>query len=104
MKRFYADEAGTFWYHSHQGPQRMDGLFGAFIVHDPKQTRHQEFIVQVNDWLHMDGNEYFSSTGLGPGADQPQYAREFIRCVEYKIIHSVKPIRLENYKMMFVFP
>ena len=29
---FKATPAGTFWYHSHSGPQRTDGLFGALIV------------------------------------------------------------------------
>lgn len=29
---FKANLAGTFWYHSHSGAQRTDGLFGALIV------------------------------------------------------------------------
>ena len=29
---FKATPAGSFWYHSHSGPQRTDGLFGALIV------------------------------------------------------------------------
>ena len=29
---FRATPAGTFWYHSHSGAQRTDGLFGALIV------------------------------------------------------------------------
>ena len=33
---FNATPAGTFWYHSHSGPQRTDGLFGAFIVREKK--------------------------------------------------------------------
>lgn len=31
---FNATPAGTFWYHSHSGPQRTDGLFGALIVRE----------------------------------------------------------------------
>ena len=31
---FTARPAGTHWYHSHTGAQRMDGLYGAFIVRE----------------------------------------------------------------------
>ena len=31
---FEAKPSGTFWYHSHTGPQRTDGLFGALIVRE----------------------------------------------------------------------
>ena len=31
---FEAKPSGTFWYHSHSGPQRTDGLFGALIVRE----------------------------------------------------------------------
>ena len=30
--RYIAKPSGTFWYHSHTGAQRTDGLFGALIV------------------------------------------------------------------------
>ena len=29
---YTATPSGTFWYHSHSGAQRTDGLFGALIV------------------------------------------------------------------------
>ena len=29
------DQVGTYWYHSHSGPQYYDGLFGPFIIDDP---------------------------------------------------------------------
>ena len=35
---FEAPLAGTFWYHSHSGPQRTDGLFGALIVKEKNLT------------------------------------------------------------------
>ena len=31
---FKAQPSGTLWYHSHSGPQRSDGLFGALIVRE----------------------------------------------------------------------
>jgi len=30
--RFIAEPAGTHWYHSHQGTQKIDGLYGSFNV------------------------------------------------------------------------
>lgn len=36
--RFKAEPAGTFWYHSHLGSQRIDGLLGAFIVRKSPRT------------------------------------------------------------------
>ena len=35
---FEATPSGTFWYHSHSGPQRTDGLFGALIVKEKNIT------------------------------------------------------------------
>ena len=34
---FTLDQAGTHWYHAHNGPQRTDGLFGALIVTDTSE-------------------------------------------------------------------
>ncbi|CAB4006067.1 L-ascorbate oxidase-like [Paramuricea clavata] len=36
---FEATPSGTFWYHSHSGPQRTDGLFGALIVKEKNLYR-----------------------------------------------------------------
>ena len=35
---FMSQPAGTHWYHSHTGAQRMDGLYGAFIVREKNST------------------------------------------------------------------
>ena len=35
---FEASPPGTFWYHSHSGPQRTDGLFGALIIKEKNLT------------------------------------------------------------------
>lgn len=34
---YKASPSGTFWYHSHSGTQRIDGLFGGLIVKDKPQ-------------------------------------------------------------------
>ena len=33
-----AEHAGTYWYHSHNSIQRMDGLFGGIVVYDKNDT------------------------------------------------------------------
>ena len=32
---FQANPTGTFWYHSHVGSDRVDGVYGAFIIREP---------------------------------------------------------------------
>ena len=36
--KYTATPSGTFWYHSHSGAQRTDGLFGALIVRERNAT------------------------------------------------------------------
>ena len=38
LYKYNATPSGTFWYHSHSGAQRTDGLFGALIVKE-RQAR-----------------------------------------------------------------
>ncbi|KAH0565751.1 hypothetical protein GP486_000848 [Trichoglossum hirsutum] len=50
------DQAGTYWYHSHQRGQYPDGLRGALIVHDPqspyKDQYDEELVLTLSDWYH----------------------------------------------------
>ncbi|XP_020298310.1 laccase-4-like isoform X2 [Pseudomyrmex gracilis] len=59
--QFNADNAGTHFWHSHSGLQKMDGVFGSLIVrqsqkrdvnsnsYDYDLSRHT---VVINDWMH----------------------------------------------------
>lgn len=58
VERFAATQAGTFWYHSHLGMQKLDGFFGAVIVHDPTMPSYPSFFLLVNDFVHMDATEF----------------------------------------------
>ncbi|KAH9512515.1 hypothetical protein Btru_038670, partial [Bulinus truncatus] len=53
---FTAEPKGSFFYHSHSGPQMTNGLYGPFIVHpelDRKEIKDdQEFILMFHDWNH----------------------------------------------------
>ena len=51
---FKANPTGTFWYHSHTGTQRTDGLFGALIVRENEQR-----INSVREALEPFGLEEF---------------------------------------------
>ncbi|KAI9813851.1 MAG: hypothetical protein M1827_003641, partial [Pycnora praestabilis] len=51
---FIVDQAGTYWYHSHNLGQYPDGLWGPLIVHDPNPpfTFDEEITLTLSDWYH----------------------------------------------------
>lgn len=55
---FFADEAGTYWYHSHDMGQYPDGFRGPMIIHDPddpwKGKYDDEFVVTLSDWYKLE--------------------------------------------------
>ncbi len=57
---FTAQQAGTFFYHSHANPERQQGLglYGALII-DPRQPSalpyDKELVVQLQEWLFKNG-------------------------------------------------
>lgn len=63
------DQAGTYWYHSHNMGQYPDGLWGPLIVHDPNPPFHfdEEITLTLTEWYHeqMPGllNAYQSHSG-----------------------------------------
>lgn len=73
--KFPAMPYGTFFFHSHQGFQKMDGLEGSLVIRRPKSkdpTGHTfdkdlpSHVIIVMDWLHamtdakFPGNRYFN--------------------------------------------
>lgn len=56
--RFVTEDAGTYWYHSHQ--QVLNGLYGAFIVEpteeadvDPASADRREDVVDLTLLFHL---------------------------------------------------
>ncbi|CAD6505696.1 BgTH12-01186 [Blumeria graminis f. sp. triticale] len=51
---FTANQAGTYWYHSHDKGQYPDGLRAPFIITDPESPYQadEEVILSVSDWYH----------------------------------------------------
>ncbi|OQR84621.1 multicopper oxidase [Achlya hypogyna] len=54
------EQSGTYWWHSHHGPQYIDGLRGPMII-DPIEPStfayDEDVIVQLSDWYHRQGND-----------------------------------------------
>ena len=79
--RFKADNSGTHFWHAHSGLQRIDGLYGAFIVRDtPEMEPHlglyeedrPEHVIIVNDWLEEMGGETFAHHHHSNGDNNPR--------------------------------
>lgn len=55
---FTVNRAGTFWYHSHLGSSRMEGTYGALIVHSTSTVQPEPFQyddeipIILADWYH----------------------------------------------------
>ncbi|KAL0580549.1 laccase, multicopper oxidase, benzenediol:oxygen oxidorectuctase [Marasmius crinis-equi] len=54
-----ADQAGTFWYHSHLSTQYCDGLRGPIVVYDPQDPHaslydvdDESTVITLADWYH----------------------------------------------------
>ncbi|RIB18422.1 Multicopper oxidase [Gigaspora rosea] len=66
---FDALKSGTYWYYSSYETQRIDGLYGAFIVNDPiDQTLfnyQKENIILLSDWYHNEGSELLNFYQFG---------------------------------------
>eukprot|EP00111_Clytia_hemisphaerica_P000191 TCONS_00000475-protein len=59
---FKASPKGTFWYHSHVGAQRSNGLFGALIIKEKPENvkeQHEEKIMVIGDWHHESSEEVY---------------------------------------------
>ena len=71
--RFVADQAGTFWYHSHQvsHEQVRSGLLGAFVVHpeepDPGVTEHLAVLHEYDDGPTLNGDAGTATVAASPG-------------------------------------
>ena len=66
---FIADEAGTFWWHSHVGSQRSDGLYGALIVKEREELLENQHIMIVQEWNH-DGDADYIRENIGANFDE----------------------------------
>lgn len=64
--KFKATVPGTYWYHSHQeGVVQVDkGLYGSFIVEDPKEKKaDRDYTIVLDEWME-DGEMDHSSVNM----------------------------------------
>ncbi|KZT69224.1 multicopper oxidase [Daedalea quercina L-15889] len=54
------DQAGTFWYHSHEGVQYCDGLRGPLVIYDENDPHKHMYdvdddttVISLSDWYHQ---------------------------------------------------
>ncbi|KAK9511421.1 hypothetical protein O3M35_000082 [Rhynocoris fuscipes] len=73
--RFIAEEDGSFFYHSHSGVQKIDGLAGPLVVRKEKSKEifgHLydfdlfEHIVFIQDWVHGVADQMVPGLRTGP--------------------------------------
>ena len=79
---FAATQPGTFWYHSHTGTQRAEGLFGALVIRENSATvsrvlagleisSFEDFpdrhTVVISDWFRAAGIDDFTQLNIGLG-------------------------------------
>ena len=64
---FNATPSGTFWYHSHSGTQRSDGLYGTLIVREKELPNFSfglnvtvEHILSLLDWQQQSSENLFT--------------------------------------------
>lgn len=66
---FVVPESGTYWYHSHQTPvlEQMDmGLYGAFVVKDPADSKYSgDHTFVLDDWFLGANGERLAGTARG---------------------------------------
>ncbi|KAI0732217.1 laccase [Fomitopsis betulina] len=58
------DQAGTFWYHSHESVQYCDGLRGPLVIYDPDDPHKDLYdvdddttVISLSDWYHSPAHE-----------------------------------------------
>jgi len=70
LYEFPLRQTGTYWYHSHEGFQEQQGLFGALIVEDPDEATlaDRDAVVLLSDWVHRDPNDVFAALRQGARA------------------------------------
>ncbi|KAJ6585758.1 yellow laccase [Mycena capillaripes] len=55
-----ANQAGTYWYHSHLSTQYCDGLRGAMVVYDPNDPHaslYEATVITIADWYHAPASD-----------------------------------------------
>jgi CopA family copper-resistance protein len=97
--RFPVLQNGTYWYHSHSGPQEQIGLIGALIIEPQAKdpiAYDRDYVVLLSDWSDTDPDTLYAN--LKKQSDYYNYhkrtAGTFIDDVETKGLRSTVADRL----------
>ncbi|XP_070174008.1 uncharacterized protein [Littorina saxatilis] len=78
--RFMAKDPGTYWWHSHAGLQRSEGLFGHLVIRqNPSRDPHSalydydlpEHVMSITDWLIQMTDNRFAAHHHDDGDNKP---------------------------------
>lgn len=79
--QFFANTTGTHFWHAHTGAQKMDGIFGSFVVRETeKQDVHSHLydfdlanhVMLVNDWFTEETTSRFPGRKIGVKQHLPE--------------------------------
>jgi CopA family copper-resistance protein len=62
--RFQANQAGTYWYHSHSRFQEQTGLYGAIVIEPrggERQHADRDHVVLLSDWSDSDPEHLYAT-------------------------------------------
>lgn len=75
---FVVRQTGTYWYHSHLGPQYSDGLRGVFVVEEQARSDYpfsfdEDLVLTVGDHYHMQSSDIMAKFKLrfNPSGAEP---------------------------------
>lgn len=78
LYRFVATEVGSFWWHSHDNTQYIDGLRGPLIVHNKpllmlpwERDVYEDVTVQITDWYHEQSEVLLAQMMADPTGNEP---------------------------------
>ncbi|XP_066915217.1 uncharacterized protein [Clytia hemisphaerica] len=74
--KFKLKQTGTYWYHSHIGSQRTNGVYGAFIIkkrYSPGVIPPKDMIMTVGDWHHENSDEVYVKMVYGNFIGRDKY-------------------------------
>ena len=99
---FRAFPSGTFWYHSHSGAQRTDGLYGGLIVREKISPFPEvlndlpgEHTLLLMDWQREESLDLFTQIHSGLGFYKGIQEDEVPTNVSERIVPTISPDNVE---------
>ncbi|QHE52359.1 multicopper oxidase domain-containing protein [Pontibacillus sp. HMF3514] len=101
---FSADDAGTYWYHSHQHSSKQvdKGLYGAFIVESKEKTYTKDHTLILDEWAVNQEKQSFSNMrsmmmgGMSGNGEADTEAMYDTFTINGKNGDSIQPIQLKK--------